>query len=154
MNRTHFGNGKTQFGFFALGIVGYAAIAVAVVVSLLMLALKVQTSRLESAQETIAAIKIQGELEEARRTKEKERSDADYKARIARLDRDSQRLRESAGKRVLPAADGSAESAITFEYSELDGALQRFIGGTTELVIEGATAIEGLDNAKRWAAER
>ena len=77
---------------------GYAAIAVSIVVLGLMLALKIQTSRLESAQETIAAIKIQGELEEARRLKEKERSDADYKNRIARLERDGKRLRDSASR--------------------------------------------------------
>ena len=138
-------------GFFALGIMGYAAIAVSIVVLGLMLALKVQTSRLESAQETIAAIKIQGELEESRRTKEKERSDADYKSRIARLERDGKRLRDSASSSVLPASAIAPGACIS--GAGTDRSLREFIAEVTEVIVGCGAAVEALDSAKRWAQD-
>lgn len=86
--------------------------------------------------------------------KNKERSDENYARNIARLDADLARLRRSPG--VLPAAGsspGSAERAC-FDRPQLDAALQRFVAGVTDLVGEGAKAIEGLDEAKQWAQER
>ena len=138
-----------QRGFLDLGIMGYAAIAVAVVVSLLMLALKIQTSRLEAAQETITQIKAVGELAEANRKKEKERADEDYKRAKSQLDRANKRLRDSASSSVLPASAIAPGACIS--GADVDRALQRFTAGAAELIIEGGGAIEALDNAKRDA---
>ena len=138
-------------GFIQLTLMGYVVLGFATVVLILSVALKVQTSRLESAQETIAAIKIQGELEEARRTKEKERSDADYKNRIARLERDGKRLRDSASSSVLPASAIAPGACIS--GAGTDRSLREFIAEVTEVIVGCGAAVEALDSAKRWAQD-
>lgn len=140
-----------QRGFLDLGIMGYAAIAVAVVVSLLMLALKIQTSRLEAAQETIAQIKAVGELAEANRKKEKERADEDYKRAKSQLDRANKRLRDSASSSVLPASAIAPGACIS--GAGTDGALREFTREVAEIIVHCGQVVESLDNAKRWAQQ-
>jgi septal ring factor EnvC (AmiA/AmiB activator) len=152
---------KSTRGFIQLSFLGWAAVGAFLLILGLSIALKVQSARLEAVQAEYGAFKTEvkrlGEEQEkktketiARDIKEKERRDADYKSRIARLERDNKRLRDSSGKSDFPApASGSPNpDRATFDRAELNRALQRFTGGVAELVIEGAKAVEGLDSLK------
>lgn len=140
---------KPNLGFFHLSLMGYAAITVGVVILGLSVALKIQTSRLESCQGTVAQIKAVGEAEEAKRKKDKERADADHKRTIARLNADNKRLRNSAGRSVLPSAASAPGTCVSGPDTER--ALGEFVRNATEIIIECSKAVEDLDNAKRWA---
>jgi Sec-independent protein translocase protein TatA len=86
----------------------------------------------------------------ARNLKEKETRDAEYKRNVARLERDINRLRNSASRSVVPPAPAEARdpSRATFDRAELDRALREFIGETAEIAGEGAKAVEGLDSLR------
>ena len=140
-----------QRGFIQLSILGYAAIAAALVIAGLTLALRVQTQRLDAANATIAQVKILGELAEAQRTKDKERADADYKSRLDRLSRDNARLRLSASSSVLPASAIAPGACIS--GADTDRSLREFIAEVTEIVVQCGQSVEALDSAKRWAQQ-
>jgi hypothetical protein len=104
-----------------------------------------------------AEVKVRGEEQEritkeviARNQKEKERADEMYKRNLARLERDIKRLRDSSNRSVVPPAPAEARdpSRATFDRAELDRTLRSFIDGTTDLIGEGAKAVEGLDSLK------
>ena len=87
--------------------------------------------------------------------KAKERSDENYQRNIARLRADLRRLRD-ARPSLLPAAPASSSrpDLACFDRGELDAAIRGYREGVLGLVGEGATAVEGLDEAKAWARER
>lgn len=156
-----------NLGFLSLSLTGYLLLGLGAALALSLLALKIQSARLDSAKAEHAAfvekVRVQGELAEKQaREKEnqdkrlKERTDADYKTRIARLERDNKRLRDSAPSRYLPPASPGAPSPdrATVSRSVVDGALRDFEAEVAGLIAEGDLAREGLDTAKRWSQER
>lgn len=156
-----------NLGFFQLSLTGYLLVAAGVVVCLSMLANKVLYSLWQSEKAAYSqfanSVKVQGELAEKQRLEKesqdkrlKERTDANYRNSLARLERDNKRLRDSASKRILPSAPAVATSpnGAPVNWPDIERALSAFAGGAAELVIEGDSHREGLDAAKRWAAER
>jgi methionine synthase I (cobalamin-dependent) len=87
--------------------------------------------------------------------KNKERTDENYQRNIARLAADVKRLR-NARPSFVPSAGGSPGSAelACFDRAALDDALQRYRAGIIGLLEEGAKAVEGLNEARAWAADR
>jgi septal ring factor EnvC (AmiA/AmiB activator) len=150
-----------QRGFIQLSIMGYVVLGLGTVVLILGTLLKIQTARLGSVKAEyfnfVEKTKLIGEEQErktketiARNLKEKETRDAEYKRNVARLERDINRLRNSASRSVVPAAPAEARdpSRATFDRAELDRALREFIGETAEIAGEGAKAVEGLDSLR------
>lgn len=155
---------KPQLGFLGFGLTGYIALGAAALILGLSVSLKVQSSRLASVKQEYAhfvadvkakgeAAKVKADAEDKLNQKRKAKADADYKKLLAANTALNKRLRDNAGRSVLPdpgPTSGSAETAC-FGRPELDAALQRFIGGTAEIVISGQQATDALNNAKRWA---
>ncbi len=152
-------------GFLLAGPMLYAAIGAGVIIAGLSLALKIQSSRLETCRVEFGAFKLEtkrlgdaaekaAKEREQRDQKAKERTDAAHKTAVARLNRDVQRLRDDNARRsILPPAPPGARDPQTacFNRPELDRAVSGFIGGVTSLVAEGAEGVAGLDAAKVWA---
>jgi hypothetical protein len=168
---------NTRQGGFAIPLFAWAALGAGAVILALGIALKVQSSRLETAQTKLAEVKGQyaafkgetkrlGDAAEKRRKDveakdraDKEKADAENKDLRRELDARRKQLRDRAnspGGSVVPSAPASAESPdrICFDRKELTGALQRFVDGVAELVGEGAQTVIDLDTAKNWAQKR
>ena len=155
------------------GFALYAAIGALVVISILGIALKVQTSRLEAVKKEYAAFQAQvkalGDLAEAKnRAKEKEdkalkeKIDHENKTLRTNLAITSKRLRDSAGSGgvpQIPAPAGSAgEATINLAIanralSDYFTAARQLNSAVAGLVIEGAEAAADLDSAKAWARQ-
>jgi hypothetical protein len=154
-------------GFIQLSFLGWAAVGGFLLILGLSVALKVQSARLEAVQAEYGAFKTEvkrlGEEQEkktkeqiARDIKEKERRDADYKSRIARLERDNERLRDSSGREFVPSSGSGSTNPdrACFSRGQLDTAIRAFVDGVSGIVEEGARGIAGLDTAKEWAQGR
>jgi cell shape-determining protein MreC len=152
---------KSTRGFIQLSFLGWAAVGAFLLILGLSIALKVQSARLEAVQAEYGAFKTEvkrlGEEQEkktketiARDIKEKERRDADYKSRIARLERDNKRLRDSSGREFVSSSgsSGGSPERATFDRAELDRALREFATEVAGIVGEGQKAVEGLDSLK------
>lgn len=115
------GIANPNLGFFHLSIMGYVILGISIALALSLVALKVQSSRLEAAQaryETfVAKTKATGE-EQERKTKEtiaqqKRKSDDRIKSLETRLTttrRDFDRLRNGTSSGQLPAVPETARS--------------------------------------------
>ncbi len=142
---------------------GYLTIGFSLVVLSLGVALKVQTSRLESCQENHTRFLTEVErlgneakekvkLTEALNLRKKEQADNELK-KLRSTNADlSKRLRSDTDSRFLPRAEadtGEPKGACNADL--IDRAIRDFAKGTAELIIEGQSAITDLNNAKRWA---
>ena len=152
---------KRDRGFLDLSLLGWAAVGAFLLILGLSVALKVQSSRLEAVQAEYTVFKSEvkrlGEEAErktkeqiARDIKEKERRDADYKSRIARLERDNKRLRDNPPSSFLPpAAPGSASpDRAQIDRAEFDRAFLEFRTEILGITTEGDKAVIGLDSLK------
>lgn len=157
-------------GFISLPPLAYAAIGCAVVIAGLGIALKVQTSRLETVKAEYAgflaqtralgeAAKEAAKKKEAEDKKRKELADADYaRARrdLAGLSDAYRSLRDarSSGFRSLsaPPTTAAGTSRACFDGAELQRTLERLDAGGAGIAEEGDAARIGLDAAKRWAS--
>lgn len=122
-----------------------------------------QTHRLKVVKGELAAVKALGEeqnrqtaLQIERDRKEKERSDNEAKRRLASLDADYKRLRDSNAYRgILPPTPSGAGSTdaetLCFRRRELADALGSLIGGFSGIAQDGDRAITALDIARVWA---
>lgn len=151
-------------GFISLSFTGYIILILGFGILILGILLKLQTARLDDCKEEheifIVRMKAAAQEQEARTKaaidlaqKDKDRSDANHKRTITRLERDVKRLRDSTRTSVVPpAAPGSpSPERACFDRPELDRALRGFIDGTSRIAEEGAEAVVGLDTAKEWA---
>jgi hypothetical protein len=156
-----------QRGFIQLSLMGWMAVGAAVIILGLSVSLKIQTARLDaktaafdSFVSTVAEKGRQAEIKARAQEKQdlakKEKADADYKKLLAANSVLNKRLRDNASGSVLPSGEASAGSAdkICFGRPDLDAALRRFTSGVAELVIEGQSAIDELNIAKKWATDR
>ena len=150
----------TPNGFLLPSPTLYIALGAVVVIGGLGIAVKVQSARLEAANALVDAYKQAGKIAEehakqvdAENKAKKEKTDADYKRTNAALQRDNQRLRDSANSSSLPPASATTgePNRIAFDRPELDAAIRRFTAGTAAIATEGAEAVNALDNAKAWA---
>jgi hypothetical protein len=157
-----------NLGFLHLSLFGYVILGLGIALALSLVALKVQTARLQSVtadfevfQNRVAAL---GKAAEER-TKEKESRDKKLKESVDRENkrlRDSnttlaRQLRESRSGRsfVPPAPTGSASPNVaTFDRAELESAIQRLDERVSGIIEKGDQAVIDLDSAKRWATER
>lgn len=152
---------------FVLGITAYAAIAAFVAISGLSVWGWFQTQRLASCKQEFqafqATVKAEGEAAKA----EAKRIEAENNAKKAKYDKQinalradnailSQRLRNSAAESSLPAAAPGAGQSQTacFDRGILDDAIRAFTAGTAAIATEGQQAVDELNNARAWAADR
>jgi len=152
---------------------GYAAIGAAVVIGVLLIAVKVQTSRLDAVKSEYATfkaeVKVLGEAA-IKAAKERESADNERKknadAQNAKSRRDLDDLysayrslrdqRGASGSLLPPTPSGSASPATaTFDREALnrgleiaDGVLQE---GALRSLQRGDQAITDLNTSKRWA---
>lgn len=153
-------------GFISLPLSVYIAIGAFAIITGVSAYAQWQKSRYESVKHEYAlfksnvealgkAAKLRADAENKLNLERKVKADESLrKLRIANESL-NKRLRDNAGRSVLPdpgPSPGSAETAC-FGRPDLDGALQRFIGGTTELIISGQQAVDALNNAKDWAKD-
>lgn len=168
-----------QRGFIQLPPIAWAALAAGAVILALGIALKVQSGRLETRTNELAAEKaafagfkaetarLGREAETAKReaeqkaAKDKEATDARAKTLAAERDAARRQLRDRSGgagggllPKAGPIAAGADQTAITFDRSRLDQALRDFDSGAQRLVGEGAEAVDDIDLAREWAQKR
>lgn len=152
-----------QRGFIQLSLMGYMTLAFGVIVLGLSIALKVQSSRLESckaehqlfvsqverlgkeAKEKAKQVEAQDKLrfKKAEDEIKKLRSDNDKFKRLRDSDTRSRRLPEAPKDSVRPDLSCFDRTALESAYGELVKELRG-------LADEGTEATIGLDTAKRW----
>ena len=146
-------------------VFAYKWIAIGVAFLGLVVAVWVQTARLDATKKEYAAfvatVKAQGEIAEskakqieAENKERKEKSDHENAKSIAALNGTIKRLRdERAGSSILPPAApgaGSAERAC-FNRDALERALGEFTEEVARIAEEGDHYRVDLDTAKLWA---
>lgn len=166
---------NNQRGFITLSPLMWGAIGAGVVMAGLLVALKVQTHRLETVKAEYATFKAQVEaiglaaaaaakLKEAQDKLAKGVADAEKKRLTTELAVTAKRLRDAnASRSSLPTIAPSAASPgrACFDTTELNAALRglgeglnRYDSGVLQLVIEGNQAVIDLDSAKGWGQKR
>lgn len=156
---------KTQRGFLQLPLMGWAAVATAVLVTALSATIWIQTKRLEHKTEEhatfvaeTAAIGKQAKREaDAQRIadqRNKERTDEEYARGIVAHRTELQRLRDYYASRSIvppaPATSGRPDLAC-FDRAEFVAAGDRLTKRVLGLADKGAESTIGLDAAKRGA---
>jgi len=158
---------RNQTGFITLPLAAWGAIAAAVVIGGLLLALKVQSSRLEAVKQEYAAFQAQVKANGDAAAKEAKRIEAENKAKKDKIDNENIKLRAdvAALNRKLrdkhPAGSGLPEAPANSSRPELacfDRAA--FRGAYGALVTElrtiadqcSADAVD-LNSARAWAAD-
>jgi len=149
-------------GFITLSLTGYIALGCAAIIAVVSGYAYIQTKRLEACKSEFQVFKseverlgneakLKAELINKQNIKLKESADAELKKlRLANGDL-SKRLRSDTDSGFLPrpeASTGVLEGACNADL--IDRALRDFAKGTAELIIEGQSAIDSLNNAKRW----
>lgn len=142
----------------------YIYLGIGLIVLILGALLKVQSSRLESCKaehqafvskvETLGLeAKAKAKQQEALDKLKKEKADEDLrKLRIANSEL-SKRLRDNAGSSFVPSTGsvtGKPEIAC-FNQSSIDSAIKRFAERAAGITEQGQSAVDDLNNAKRWA---
>lgn len=157
-----------QRGFIQLSVMAWAAIAAGVVIVALGIAVKVQTSRLDSVKAEYAQFKATTEAIGKAAELAKKKQEADDKERKGKADAENAKtkrdlaglydayrsLRDQRSRSgfVPQAAPGSASPATaSFDRGALDNALRGFDKGVAGLLREGDEAIVDLNSAKEWA---
>ena len=153
----------SQKGCITLSLTGYIVLGCAAVVAVVSGYAYIQTKRLEACKSEFQVFKseverlgneakLNAELINKQNLKLKEKSDEELrKLRISNADL-SKRLRDNAGSSFLSrpeASTGQLEGTCNADL--IDRALRDFAKGTAELIIEGQSAIDSLNNAKRWS---
>lgn len=133
-----------------------------IAIGLLAAAVGMYVWHCERAKDKLAqsiAIAEQQAVENAKQAmrdlKNKERADENYQRNITRLRADVKRLRNASASLVPPAPAGSpSPERACFDRADLDAAIRGYREGILGLLEEGGAAIEGLDEARRWAGSR
>lgn len=153
---------------FPLSPSAWLAIATAILIAGLGIAVKVQTSRLDSVKAEYATFKAQvdvlgreaekaakaRELADKQRKEIADRENVKTKSDLAGVYAAYRSLRDSrSGSSILPApGPGSAGvETASFDRAALDRALSGFDSGVTGLLEQGDKAIADLNTAKGWA---
>lgn len=142
----------------------YIYLGLGLIVLVLGMAVKVQSSRLESCQKEhaefvarVEALGLEAQKQKVAQEKKdklnKEKADAERKTLLARNADLSKRMRDDSRKSFVPRPEttpGKPETAC-FKPDELDRAIQSFASRAAELIELGQNAVTDLDNAKHWA---
>lgn len=153
-------------GFIALPLMAWGAIAAGAVIIALGVAVKVQSSRLESCKTAAEAFKAQVKAEGEAAAKEaarinlanqkaKEQADAKTKQLLADNAVLGKRLRDAraSGGYVPPAPAGTrSPDRACFDRAELERAIGALDAGVQSLVGQGDEARLRLSTAAEWAA--
>lgn len=153
-------------GFISLSLTGYIYLGLGAVILLLGLAVKVQSSRLESCKEEHRAFIAQTErlgLEAKAKAKQIEAQDklkkevADNELKKLRsANAEFKRLRDSnPGERRLPKppAETRRPDLSCFDRTELERAYGELVKEVRGIADEGTEATLSLDTAKQWASQ-
>ena len=156
-----------QRGFVSLSVTGWIMVAMGTVVAMLMLAVTIQTKRLDGCQikhaEFVAGVKVLGDAARAKAIADakrdllrKERSDAENTAALDAHAADLKRMRDAnpGGLRVPAAPAGSSRPDLAcYSRAELGRAAGALAKGVRDLADEGDSAVINLNGAKKWATE-
>lgn len=135
----------------------HIALISGVIVLVLGIALKVQSSRLESCKAEhkafVSSVERLAKEQKLTNKVKKQKADDELK-KLKSVNSDlSKRVRDNANSSfVQPSTTTGKPDLACFSRAELDAALQRFTGRTAELIVEGTENTLNLDNAKQWAA--
>lgn len=148
-----------QSGFVATA---YVAAALVLLFIALGVSLKVQTSRLHSAQDHIAAMEAAGRAQEAatkakqaQDIKLKQESDNEAKHRYADLAVRYKRLQLDRSSFVPAASPGAGSpDRACFDRARLERAINQFATGVQGIAEAGDKALIDLDVARSWAKQR
>ena len=154
-----------QRGFIQLSMMAWGAIAAGAVMLGLVVALKVQTHRLESLRAEYAEFKANVEAigkaaektakdKEAKDKSNKEKADAEKKRLTADLAAALKRVRDSrssGGGLSAPAPAADSADRTCFDPAKLATALRNLDAGILGIVESGSQAVSDLDTAKSWA---
>ncbi len=156
-----------QRGQFTLPLLGWVAVAAGVAFVGLSIALKVQSSRLESCKTEAATFKAQVKANGEAAQKAADAKIAADKANKQRTDNETTKLRAAnaslarqlrdsrAASSFLPAAGSPAgrPDAITFDRAKLERAIQSLDEGVSGIVARGDQAVIDLNLSLKWAGE-
>lgn len=145
----------------------YGTLGVGVVLLLMGVALKVQTSRLHSLQAEYEGFKAQVKVLGEQAEKAKQAKEAADKANKERIDNETKKLRsvnadlskrlrdQRASSGFLPSTGSPAGSpqAITFDRTKLERAIQQLDAGVSSLIERGDQAVIDLNLSLKWASE-
>jgi len=145
-----------QKGFIQLTLSGYiiTGLTVALLISAAML--KIQSSRLEACKSEFQVFKSEVERvakEQDLNNKVKKQKADDELKKLKSVNADlSKRLRDNASTSfVQPSTDTGKPERACFDQSSIDSAIKRFAERASGIAEEGQSAIDSLNNAKRWA---
>lgn len=157
-----------QRGFVTLPLWAYVALGAAVLVTVMGVALKVQSARLDAAKAEYAAFvaqtKAAGEAAQkaadarAKQDKlNKERSDAEIKKLHAANVSLANSLRDARarGHYVPRAAPGARDPDLAcFSRAELESAIGRLDAGLSAIALTGDQAVTAIESLREWARSR
>jgi len=157
-----------QRGIIALPLWAYVALGAALLVTVMGVALKVQSARLDSLRAEYAAfvadVKAKGDAaqkaadeREAQDKRNKERSDAEIKKLHAANVSLSVSLRDarSRGGYLPRASPGARDPDLAcFSRAELESAIGRLDAGLSGIALQGDQAITAIEALKVWNQAR
>lgn len=157
-------------GFITLPLMAWGAIAAAVVIAGLLIAVKVQSARLDSVKSEYATFKAQVEAngriaeanaraQEAKDKQNKEKADAENKRTTDSLRVAIKRLRDAndtSGGSMSGNPPGSRcpDGQTCFDTALYRGADGEFVKGARGLADEGSQVETDLNTARSWAQSR
>lgn len=153
-------------GFITLSLTGYIALGCAAVISVVSAYAYIQTKRLEACKSEFQVFKSEVERLGLEAQKKKLQIEAQDKLKKEKADEElrklrmvngdlSKRLRDNADSSFVPRTSSSTnepERACFDQYS-IDSAIKRFAERAAGIAEEGQSAIDSLNNAKRWAQD-
>lgn len=142
----------------------YIYLGLGLIVLTLGIALKVQSSRLESCKAEHKAFvseverlgneaKLKAKQVDQENKLKKEKADEDLRKLRSANNELSKRVRDNSRSSFVPPTGpvtGKPETAC-FDQGAIDGAIKRFAERVTGIVEQGQEAITDLNNAKQWA---
>jgi len=145
-------------GFITLSLTGYIALGCAAVVAVVSGYAYIQTKRLEACKSEFQVFKSEVERvakEQDLNNKVKKQKADDELKKLKSVNADlSKRLRDNASTSfVQPSTDTGKPERACFDQSAIDSAIKRFAERASGIAEEGQSAIDSLNNAKRWAVQ-
>lgn len=162
---------KPQLGFLGFGLTGYIALGALAIILGISAYAYIQTSRLETVKQEYEgfktqvktlgeAAKLKAEAENKLNKERKEKADVELKKlRLANADL-NKRLRDSTGRGSMSGNEASTRipegscvsgGVVNESVSRFTERIESIAGRTAELIIEGQSALDSLNNAKNWA---
>ena len=144
-----------QKGFIFPSLYIYAGLGL--IVLTLGIAVKVQSSRLESCklehQAFVNEVERLAKEQELTNKVKKQKADDELKKLKSVNDDLSKRVRDNANTSfVQPSTTAGKPDLACFNSETLDGAIRQFALGVSGIIEQGQSAVTDLDNAKQWAA--